>query len=50
MAFNLRRARESILLSSSVEAGGEWEGGEQVVSEAGDIRELAVGRELNRLE
>ena len=50
MAFNLRRARESILLSSSVVAGGECEGGEQVDSEAGDMRELAVGRELKRLE
>ena len=51
MAFNLRRARESILLSSSEVAGGESEGGEQeVLSETGDIRELAVGSELNRLE
>ena len=50
MAFSLRRARESILRSSSVGAGGEWEGGEQVDSEAGDIRELAVGRDPNRLE
>ena len=50
MAFSLRRARESNLLSSSVDAGGEWEGGEQLESDAGEMRELAVGRELKRLE
>ena len=53
-AFNLRSARESILLSSS--AGGEWDWGEEEEErETGDTREAAggtraEGRELKRLE